>query len=106
MDATANDVPPSAGFKIQGFPTIKFKPAGSTVFSDYEGARELVDFVNFLEKNAKNDITLPKNESAEKVEQIVLEKKEEEVKEHDELVRLSFSCLEVKRADGFLTSKK
>lgn len=29
MDATANDIPPSAGFQVQSFPTIKFKAAGS-----------------------------------------------------------------------------
>lgn len=38
FDATENDVPSSAGFRVQGFPTIKFKPAGSRDFIDYEGA--------------------------------------------------------------------
>lgn len=72
MDATNNDVPPSAGFKVQGFPTIKFKPAGSTSFIDYDGARELDDFVTYLEKHAKNDLSLKKNDSKVVVEETVV----------------------------------
>jgi protein disulfide-isomerase A1 len=38
-----NDIPASAGFKVQGFPTIKFKPAGSAAWLDYEGDRSVRD---------------------------------------------------------------
>jgi protein disulfide-isomerase A1 len=56
MDATANDVPPSAGFQVQSFPTIKFKPAGSKEFVDFSGDRSLDSFVDFLGLNAKNKV--------------------------------------------------
>jgi len=54
MDANENDIPPSAGFRVQGFPTIKFKPAGSNVFQDYEGDRSLESFLEYIETNAVN----------------------------------------------------
>lgn len=54
MDANENDVPPSAGFRIQGFPTIKFKKAGSKEFIDYEGDRSLESFIEFIEANSVN----------------------------------------------------
>ncbi|CAE7137270.1 unnamed protein product [Rhizoctonia solani] len=60
MDATANDLPASAGFKIAGFPAIKFKPAGSKTFVDYEGDRSLESLTEFIQTNAKNKITQPK----------------------------------------------
>ncbi|KAG8954777.1 protein disulfide-isomerase precursor [Tulasnella sp. 419] len=65
MDATENDLPPSAPFKISGFPTIKFRAAGSTEFIDYEGDRSMESFVEFLKKHAKNDITVPEPEVKE-----------------------------------------
>lgn len=57
FDATENDVPASAGFKVQGFPTIKFKAAGSSSWTDYSGDRSLESFVEFLEANATNDLS-------------------------------------------------
>lgn len=57
MDATTNDVPPSAGFQVQSFPTIKFKPAGSKTFIDFEGDRSLESFIDFIGLNAKNKVT-------------------------------------------------
>lgn len=36
-----NDIPATAGFKVGGFPTIKFKPAGSSAWLDYEGDRSV-----------------------------------------------------------------
>lgn len=57
MDATANDVPPSAGFQVQSFPTIKFKPAGSKSFIDFDGDRSLEGFIDFIGANAKNKVT-------------------------------------------------
>jgi protein disulfide-isomerase A1 len=59
MDATENDLPASVPFHIQGFPTIKFKPAGSREFITYEGDRSLENLISFVEGNAKNDVTLP-----------------------------------------------
>jgi protein disulfide isomerase len=51
LDATANDVP--AEYKASGFPTIFFAPkGGKSKPVKYEGARELTDFVKFLEENS------------------------------------------------------
>ncbi|PWN45526.1 hypothetical protein IE81DRAFT_309237 [Ceraceosorus guamensis] len=58
MDATANDVPPSAGFQVSSFPTIKFKPAGSKEFLDFAGDRTLDGFVDFIGQNAKNSVKI------------------------------------------------
>ncbi|QRV87587.1 prolyl 4-hydroxylase, beta polypeptide [Ceratobasidium sp. AG-Ba] len=59
MDATTNDLPKSAGFKISGFPTLKFKPAGSKTFIDYEGDRSLESLIEFIQTNSKNKISQP-----------------------------------------------
>ncbi|EJU06485.1 protein disulfide isomerase [Dacryopinax primogenitus] len=56
MDATENDVPPSAGFQVQSFPTIKFKPAGGA-FVDYEGDRSLESLEEFVEQRMRNRFT-------------------------------------------------
>jgi protein disulfide-isomerase A1 len=56
MDATENDVPPSAPFRVSGFPTLKFKPAGSREFMDYDGDRSLESLIEFVEKQAKNPL--------------------------------------------------
>jgi protein disulfide-isomerase A1 len=56
MDATTNDIPPSAQFHVSGFPTIKFKPAGTRDFIDYEGDRSLESLVEFITKHAKNPL--------------------------------------------------
>ena len=64
MDATANDIPPSAPFRVSGFPTIKFKPAGSREFIDYEGDRSLENMIEFIDTHAKNKWTLPEPTSS------------------------------------------
>jgi len=71
MDATLNDIPPSAGFQVSGFPTIKFKPAGSRDFVDYEGDRSLESLIEFVDKHAKNplDPETPFKGSSAKVEE-------------------------------------
>jgi len=51
MDATAND--PPAGFEVKGFPTIYYKPAQGKP-EQYNGGRELKDFLSFL----KGKVTL------------------------------------------------
>lgn len=49
MDATLNDIPPAAPFKVSGFPTLKFRPAGSSEFVDYSGDRSLESLIEFIE---------------------------------------------------------
>jgi protein disulfide-isomerase A1 len=56
MDATENDIPPTAPFRVSGFPTIKFKPAGSRDFIDYDGDRSLESLIEFVEQKAKNPL--------------------------------------------------
>ncbi|UZJ53027.1 hypothetical protein CBS101457_002347 [Exobasidium rhododendri] len=58
MDATLNDIPPSAGFQVQSFPTIKFKAAGSQDFIDYEGERTLDGFVDYINLNGANKVNV------------------------------------------------
>lgn len=54
MDSTANDLPPDAGFAIQGFPTLKLFKAKTGQMIDYEaGDRSLESLVEFLQKNAE-----------------------------------------------------
>ena len=59
MEATENDLPASVPFKIQGFPTLKFKKAGTKEFIDYEGDRSLESFITFLEEHAGNKLDKP-----------------------------------------------
>jgi len=59
MEAQENDLPPSVPFRISGFPTIKFKPAGGREFIDYEGDRSLESMIAFIEEHAKNSVELP-----------------------------------------------
>ncbi|KAL4075823.1 thioredoxin-like protein [Scleroderma citrinum] len=66
MEATENDLPPSVSFRIGGFPTLKFKPAGSRDFIDYDGDRSLESLIAFVEERSKNDLTpvqAPKEEA-------------------------------------------
>ncbi|KAK7470599.1 protein disulfide-isomerase precursor [Stygiomarasmius scandens] len=67
MEATENDLPPSVPFRVSGFPTLKFKPAGSREFLDYEGDRSLESLVAFVEENAKNSLeaVLPQDSEAQ-----------------------------------------
>lgn len=59
MEAPENDLPPSASFQVPGFPTLKFRPAGSKEFIDYEGDRSLESLIAFVEENAKNSLEPP-----------------------------------------------
>ena len=56
MDATENDLPPSVPFQVSGFPTLKFKKAGSREFIDYEGDRSLDSLIEFVETHAANPL--------------------------------------------------
>lgn len=56
MEAQENDLPPSTPFRISGFPTLKFKAAGSREFIDFDGDRSLESLITFVEEHAKNDL--------------------------------------------------
>lgn len=87
MDATENDLPPSVDFRIAGFPTLKFKPAGSREFLDYDGDRSLESLIEFVESTAKNPIELKDTPEPEEeaVESTTAESAPTEVHGHDEL---------------------
>jgi protein disulfide-isomerase A1 len=86
MEATENDLPPSVPFRVSGFPTIKFKPAGSTSFIDYEGDRSFESLVEFVEKNAKNTLPpAPVAQTPVEDAQVPLQAEEPVVESHDEL---------------------
>ncbi|KAJ7749088.1 protein disulfide isomerase [Mycena maculata] len=87
MEAQDNDLPESVPFSIAGFPTIKFKKAGTREFIDYEGDRSYESLVAFLEQHAVNSLEFPEfveEVAADPVEaQAPLETPTPEV--HDEL---------------------
>lgn len=98
FDAIENDVPVSSGITIAGYPTLKFKAAGSKEFIDYEGERDLDSMIEFVEKNSVNHVKAVKVEEPEVVEgadsgQVVLDsdesdpvpEEEDKDAEHDEL---------------------
>lgn len=60
MDATANDVPPSAQIVVTGFPTIALKPAGKGApqFVDYEGDRSLESFIEFIASKGSHKVSV------------------------------------------------
>lgn len=85
MEATENDLPASVPFRVAGFPTIKFKPAGSRDFIDYDGDRSLESLIAFVEENAKNPLT-PKPPVAAQNETVTSSPPVEEgAQHHDEL---------------------
>ncbi|KAL4227773.1 Protein disulfide-isomerase A3 [Mactra antiquata] len=63
MDATANDVPSS--YDVKGFPTIYFKPKGGSP-KQYQGGREVNDFVKYLAKEATNELSGYKRDGKKK----------------------------------------
>jgi protein disulfide-isomerase A1 len=56
MDSPENDLPLSVPFRVSSYPTLKFKPAGSREFLDFDGDRSLESLVAFVEQNAKNSL--------------------------------------------------
>jgi protein disulfide-isomerase A1 len=64
MEATENDLPPSVPFRVSGFPTLKFKPAGSREFLDYDGDRSLESLIAYVEEHAKNSLVPKAKEQA------------------------------------------
>jgi protein disulfide-isomerase A1 len=61
MEAQENDLPASVPFRISGFPTLKFKQAGSREFIDYDGDRSLESLVAFVEEQAQNSLEVAKS---------------------------------------------
>lgn len=76
MDSTKNEV---VEFSVQGFPTLKFFPSGSSEVVDYEGGRELDNLIEFITAN-RGDA-----EEAEASDEEAAEEEEEEAEEKDEL---------------------
>lgn len=88
MDATENDIPPQAPFRVQGFPTLKFRPAGSAEFIDYNGDRSLESLIEFIEANKQSGAegVVKRNVSEETEEDArVIEEDDDDAPEHDEL---------------------
>jgi protein disulfide-isomerase A1 len=90
MEAQENDLPASAPFRVAGFPTLKFKPAGSSDFLDYDGDRSLESLIAFVEENAKNSLEIPSAPPVEPTEEAQVPLTEENSTaaapdQHDEL---------------------
>lgn len=90
VDATANDVP----LDIEGFPTIKFFPAGAAEPIEYEGARSTNSLIKYVLEHSttlsdEQKKTLDVEEDKEEAEEDVPEGEEEpldgEEEEKDEL---------------------
>ncbi|KAI0254682.1 thioredoxin-like protein [Lactifluus subvellereus] len=64
MEAPENDLPSSVPFRVTGFPTLKFKPAGSKEWIDYDGDRSLESLVAFVDEHAKNSLEAPAKDEA------------------------------------------
>ncbi|KAI9613471.1 hypothetical protein H4Q26_010076 [Puccinia striiformis f. sp. tritici PST-130] len=89
-DAIENNIPSTAGIQVQGYPTLKFKPAGSREFIDYDDERELYAMIAFVEKNSVNKVKAVKVELPKPVEggeggdQVVFDSEESEPVPEDE----------------------
>ncbi|KAG0272988.1 protein disulfide-isomerase precursor [Linnemannia exigua] len=70
LDATANDLPSSVPFAVDGYPTIKFKKAGSKDYIDYSGERTTEAFIAFLEKNAVNKVEVKNDTKKEQRDEL------------------------------------
>jgi protein disulfide-isomerase A1 len=94
MDATTNDVPPSSGMSVTGFPTIKLVKAGTNEVVDYTGDRSEDSFYKFVKENGTYQIDVGTTGDAtdedpteeEAAEEILLEDEaEEKTDKRDEL---------------------
>lgn len=85
MDATENDLPPNAGFQIQGFPTIKLFKAKDNAIVDYSGDRSVESFVTFLSENAVSKFTPSEEKSEDAAKGEEKESTSEDESVHDEL---------------------
>jgi protein disulfide-isomerase A1 len=59
FEAPENDLSPSVPFRVAGFPTLKFKPAGTKDWIDYDGDRSLESLISFVDEHAKNSLVPP-----------------------------------------------
>lgn len=85
MDSTKNEV---EAFSVQGFPTLKFFPSGTSDVKDYEGGRTLDDLIAYIDENRGD--AAPKEDAApvedtEEDAAPVEDEAEEEEDEKDEL---------------------
>ena len=101
MEAQDNDLPPSIPFRISGFPTLKFKRAGSRDFIDYEGDRSYESLISFIEERAKNSLVLP-----ETAEPKTEEPKTEEVKTEEPKADEAQVPLEVEKNEKVVTHEE
>jgi len=85
MDATENDVPPSAPFDVAGFPTLKFKPAGGRDFIDYNGDRSLESLIEFVMENSNNPIEAAGSADEAEAAMVLDDEEQTPVGGHDEL---------------------
>lgn len=85
MDLTENDLPEAAPFTVEGFPTLKFRPAGQKEFVDYDGDRSLESLVEFVEKNSKSKPVEKRDVEEEAEVEEDAEEEEEEAHARDEL---------------------
>ena len=85
MDATENDVPPSAPFEVAGFPTLKFKPAGGRDFIDYNGDRSLESLIEFVMENSNNPIEAAGSADEAEAAMVLDDEEQTPVGGHDEL---------------------
>lgn len=75
--------PPHPRLRVPRSPTMKFKPAGSRDFIDYEGDYFLESFIAFVEKHAKNSLDIAQaEEPVEKTEGIPVDDKEVTTSQH------------------------
>ncbi|POW13357.1 hypothetical protein PSTT_03875 [Puccinia striiformis] len=81
-DATENDISSTAGIQVQGYPTLKFKPAGSREFIDYDDEEELDAMIAFV-KAVKVELPEPV-EGGEGGDQVVFDFEESEPVPEDE----------------------
>jgi len=88
MDSTANDIPPTAGFTVSGFPTIKLIKAETNEVVDYEGDRTEESFLRFLAEHGTHQVDVSKDaeveEDLKKVEEDVKKEEKEAKKEEEE----------------------
>jgi protein disulfide-isomerase A1 len=64
FDAPENDLSSAVPFRVAGFPTLKFKPAGTKDWIDYDGDRSLESLISFVDEHAVNSLVAPaKDES-------------------------------------------
>jgi len=81
MDATVNEL---EDIKVQGFPTLKFFPSGSSKVVEYAGDRTYDAFVKFLESGGKEGAG-PSDEEKAAMEGEEEEEEEGEAAKHEEL---------------------